>query len=128
MSNAQDVSWEFFHSGRFWNPSRRPPTDENLLLAVETLVTSFGRRAWAVQLFLDALAETDGGAPSRRSVNTTTAYVERIDPKTVEIRDKYGQFQNIAMPVAEFREMLSVLMDSMRRLFPEPNTDQSDQR
>ncbi|MEU9399233.1 hypothetical protein [Streptomyces sp. NPDC048242] len=123
MSDEQDVNWEFFHSGRFWNPSRRPPTDENLLLAVETLAISFGRRAWAVQLFLDAFAETDGDAPSRRSANTTTAYVERIDPKTIEIRDKYGQFQNVAMPVAEFRELLSVLMDRMHRLFPELNAD-----
>ncbi|MGV9338869.1 hypothetical protein [Streptomyces sp. NPDC003688] len=123
MGDDPGVSWEFSPSGRFWSPSRRPTADENLLLAVETLVTSFGRRFWNVQLFLDVLAETDGDAPSRRSVNTTTAYVERIDPEMVEIRDKYGQFRNVALPVAEFRELLSTLMDRMHELFPESNAD-----
>jgi hypothetical protein len=71
---------------------------------VETLAMSFGKRAYNVQLFLEEVGKMLSSEPGRASVNTTTAYVGRRGGDSVEIRDKYGQFENVVYPGG--REML----------------------
>ncbi|MFF7214862.1 hypothetical protein ACFZAU_30690 [Streptomyces sp. NPDC008238] len=100
---------DFTRRDGFWNPTRTPPADENLLRAVETLASSFGRRAWSVLDFLAEVEKVASGESPRSSVNTTTAFVRVDADGAFELCDTYGQFENTVVSAREPASILSAL-------------------
>ncbi|MEW1860684.1 hypothetical protein AB0399_09940 [Streptomyces sp. NPDC088194] len=113
------VTWDFAYAGGVWQPTRTPQADANLLVAIETLAISFGKRAYAVCQFLEALDGLAPSFPNSGTVNTTTAYVKKSEGGGFEICDKYGQFDNVAISEAELRSTLSALLVRIQTDFPE---------
>lgn len=105
--------WTFRYNGQYWVPSRDPAADENLLLAVETLALSFRFKTWQVQDLIDAWNEAGSEQAGTTSVGLTTVTVKRVNGDLAEIRDKYGQFQNVRLPGDEFEAMLRSLVEAI---------------
>ena len=103
----------------FWRPTRTPPAESNLLLAAETLALSFRKEAYNVRLFLEEIERLDSSSPGHATVNTTTASVRKAGPGAREIRDKYGQFENVILSEEELKSMLSALLRRILIEFPE---------
>ena len=115
------VVWDFVNAGPIWHPSRTPQADPNLLMAMETLSISFGRRAYGVRLFLELLDGLASSSSDSGTVNTTTASVKKVGEGRFEIRDKYGQFENVAISYVELHSALSALLARILTDFPEVN-------
>ena len=112
MTHSNPV-WSFSYSGQYWVPSRSPAADANLLRAVETLALSFRFKVWPVELALDAWLEsaddrTDDG------VNITTVAIRRVGNGLAEIRDKYGQFENVRVSVEEVELIFRSLIEAIK--------------
>jgi hypothetical protein len=114
-----NASWDFHYHEGFWQPTRIPPADSNLLSAAETLARSFGKQAYNVRLFLEEIEKLDSSSPGDAAVNTTTASVRKAGPGNMEIRDKYGQFENVILSEEELKSMLSALLRRIIADFPE---------
>lgn len=110
MSNAV---WSFVYDDDLWIPQRAPEADANTLRAVETFVLPFGGRAWSVQAGLAAWREGSRTHGIGYSLSTAGAAVRKISEDEVELRDQYGQFDNVSIPAAEFEAMLEALAQAM---------------
>lgn len=108
------AQWSFSWRDREWLTSRTPPADENLRLAVETLIIPFGQHWQAVGNFLKVWRRSEREHGIGYSVSTPGAVVQRISVDTVEICDLYDQFQDVRMPVDEFVALLEDLSATMR--------------
>jgi len=104
-------TWSFVYEDGLWLPHRTPAASENLLRAVETLIVAIGRRSDDVQEFLEAWDELSAQPDYR--ISTTAATLRPVDDDKVEMMDKYGQFQNVEIPVDELRGALNALANTM---------------
>lgn len=112
MSNSDVGAWIFNYSGQYWVPSRSPAADVNLLRAVETLALSFRFKVWPVELALEAwLENADDRADD--GINLTTVAIRGTGNGLAEIRDKYGQFDNVHVPVEEIGLIFMSLMEAI---------------
>ena len=115
------VVWDFVNAGVIWHPTRTPQADSNLLMAMETLAISFEKDAYNLRLFLELLDGLASSSSDSGTVNTTTAFVKKVGDGRFEIRDKYGQFENVAISYAELHSALSALLARILTDFPEVN-------
>ncbi|MEU2084777.1 hypothetical protein ABZ569_23320 [Streptomyces albus] len=106
--------WSFSWSDGEWLTSRTPPADENLRLAVETLIIPFGQHWQAVDNFLKVWRKMEREESADYSVSTPGAVVEKISNDAVEICDLYDQFEDVRLPADEFVTLLEDLSVAMR--------------
>ncbi|MFG3049856.1 hypothetical protein ACGFZP_02730 [Kitasatospora sp. NPDC048239] len=84
-------------------------TDENLRLAIETLILPFGLSSDAPRTYLQEwhrLAAEDG---TGYSLGTAAAGARRTGPDLVEIVDMYGQFEDCTIDARQFEAVLEGL-------------------
>ncbi|MFG3259082.1 hypothetical protein [Streptomyces sp. NPDC048172] len=108
------VRWSFSWEDEEWLATRTPPADNNLKLAIETLIVPFGRSWQAVDNYLEVWRNMELEHGAEYSVSTPSAAVERISRDTVEIGDLYDQFEDVRLPVDEFVTLLTDLSAAMR--------------
>jgi hypothetical protein len=112
------VNWEFHYREGFWQPARTPPADSNLLSAADTMALSFGKQSYNVRRFLEEIEKLDSSSPGHATVNTTTVSVRKVGSDAMEIRDKYGQFNNVVVSEEELKSMVSALLRGFLIEFP----------
>lgn len=93
-------------------------TDENVRLALETLIIPFGARAESAETYLREWRRMWRDFGSDYVLGTSSAAVTRIDSDRAEIGDLYGQFETCTMGVEEFELALECLIDFLERRRP----------
>lgn len=88
-----------------WVPSRAPAGDENVRLAVETMLMGIAS-AKAAEAYLAAWLADSARWGSGFTLSTASAGVERVSAETVRLIDMYGQFEDCDMPADDFEAML----------------------
>ncbi|NED83184.1 hypothetical protein G3I76_24230 [Streptomyces sp. SID11233] len=92
-----------------------PGTDENVRLALETLVIPFGTSADLAETYLREWRTKEREAAGQvYTLGTPSASVTRIDPERVEIVDLYGQFRTCVARVEEFECAIACLARFLR--------------
>jgi hypothetical protein len=113
MTDPDTPEWSFSYSGDYWVPFRSPAADDNLLRAVETMALSFRFKVWPVELALEAWLETANDT-DEDGVNITTIAIRRVGNGLAEIRDKYGQFDNVCIRVEEVESVFRSLAQAIK--------------
>ncbi|MFJ3793385.1 hypothetical protein [Kitasatospora sp. NPDC090091] len=97
-----------------------PGIDENLRLAVETLILGFGTGSDDPRSYLRewrrCRAEAGGAA---YKLGTSSAGVTRLGPELVEIVDLYGQFEDCTIDATLFEAILEDLAAYLDESGPE---------
>jgi hypothetical protein len=105
-SPARPAVWTFtLDEDDDWVAAREPADDENLRLAVETLVMGIAS-AGAAETYLAAWCADSRRWGSEFSLSTMSAGVERVSAGTVGLVDLYGQFEDCELAAEEFEAML----------------------
>lgn len=81
-------------------------TEENVRLALETLIIPFGTRAESAEIYLREWRRMWQDFKSEYVLGTSSATAKRIDSARVEIGDLYGQFEACTMSSEEFERAL----------------------
>ncbi|MEU9450638.1 hypothetical protein [Streptomyces sp. NPDC048277] len=88
--------------------------EENIRLALETLIIPFGTRAESAEIYLREWRRMWQSFKSEYILGTASATVKRVDSGQVEIGDFYGQFETCIMNVEEFERSLEFLIHFLR--------------
>lgn len=85
-------------------------TEENVRLALETLVIPFGTRVENPEIYLREWRRMWRDFESEYVLGTSSATAKRVNSDQVEIGDLYGQFEACIMSVEEFELALECLI------------------
>lgn len=108
-----DIRWTFTHGADgWWLPRRTPQADANALRAVETVFLTF-RYPEDVRHAVDFWRAECVRYGVGYTLSTPAGAIRRIASDLVELRDRYGQFENVVFGAAEFENMLIALAQAM---------------
>lgn len=108
-----EIRWTFARGADgWWLPRRTPETDANTLHAVETVFLTF-RYPEDVRYAVDLWREDCARYGVGYTLSTPAGAIRRIAPDLVELRDQYGQFENVVLDAAEFENILLALAQAM---------------
>ncbi|MFE2760183.1 hypothetical protein [Streptomyces halstedii] len=85
-------------------------TEENLRIALETLIIPFGTQAESVEIYLREWRKMWQQFGPDYILGTSSAAARRVGPGVVEIEDLYGQFETCKMSVREFESALESMI------------------
>ncbi|MGV9263545.1 hypothetical protein ACWDRR_02645 [Kitasatospora sp. NPDC003701] len=107
---ANDARWAFHVDEDDMVVVEAPPgTDENLRLAIETLILPFGLDGDGPRTYLREWHRRAAEAGSGYRLGTAAAGARRSGPDLVEIIDLYNQFDDCAIDARQFEGILERL-------------------